>query len=67
MSITVSFSRQISPGPVINWVTDRDGVLRLAALQDEESLSYEAKIIYRDGVDEEFREIDRFEGLPKWL
>ena len=58
------FFRQItSPGPVINWATDRDGVLRLAALQDEESLSYETKIIYRDGEDEEFREIDRFEGL----
>ncbi|GIS41116.1 MAG: hypothetical protein Ct9H90mP13_09620 [Pseudomonadota bacterium] len=48
------FFRQItSPGPVINWATDRDGVLRLAALQDEESLSYETKIIYRDGEDEE--------------
>ena len=58
------FFRQItSPGPVISWATDRDGVLRLATLQDEESLSYETKIIYRDGEDEEFREIDRFEGL----
>ena len=58
------FFRQItSPGPVISWATDRDGVLRLAALQDEESLSYETKIIYRDNENEEFREIDRFEGL----
>ena len=58
------FFRQItSPGPVISWATDRDGGLRLAALQDEESLSYETKIIYRDSENEEFREIDRFEGL----
>jgi len=58
------FFRQItSPGPVVSWATDRDGVLRLAALQDEESLSYETKIIYRDNENEEFREIDRFEGL----
>ena len=63
MSITVSFSGKSPPGPVINWATDRDGVLRLATLQDEESLSYETKIIYRDREDEEFREIDRFEGL----
>ena len=61
---TGKFFRQItSPGPVISWATDRDGVLRLAALQDEESLSYETKIIYRDNENEEFREIDRFEGL----
>ena len=34
------FFRQItSPGPVISWATDRDGVQRLAALQEEESLS----------------------------
>jgi len=61
---TGKFFRQItSPGPVISWATDRDGVLRLAALQDEESLSYETKIIYRDNENEEFREIDRFEGI----
>ena len=61
---TGKFFRQItSPGPVISWATDNDGVLRLAALQDEESLTYETKIIYRDNENEEFREIDRFEGL----
>ncbi|MAR96136.1 MAG: hypothetical protein CMG17_00655 [Candidatus Marinimicrobia bacterium] len=61
---TGKFFRQIkSPGPVINWAADRDGVLRLATFQDEESLSYETKIMYRDNEEEDFREIDRFEGL----
>ena len=65
---TGKFFRQItSPGPVISWATDNDGVLRLAALQDEESLTYETKIIYRDNENEEFREIDRFEGLQKMV
>jgi len=61
---TGKFFRQLSPpGPVIAWGADHEGVIRFAAMQDENSLSYETQIIYRENEDSEWREVDRFEGL----
>ncbi len=61
---TGNFFREISPpGPVVSWGADHEGVVRLAAMQDENSLSYETQIIYRENEDSEWREVDRFEGL----
>ena len=61
---TGKFLRLIAPpGPVVSWAADNDGVIRLAAMQDENSLNYERQIMYRDDDDSEWREIDRFEGL----
>ena len=58
------FKRLIAPpGPVVGWAADNDGVIRLAAMQDENSLNYETQIMYRDDDDSEWQEIDRFEGL----
>ena len=51
------------PGPVMGWGADNDGVIRLAAMQDENSLSYETQVMYREDEDSEWTEIDRFEGL----
>ena len=61
---TGKFNRQLlPPGPVVGWGSDNDGTIRLAAMQDENSLNYETQIMYRDDDDSEWREIDRFEGL----
>ena len=61
---TGKFSRVLSPpGPVTNWGVDNNGVIRMATMQDENSLSYETQIMYRDNEDSEWREVDRFEGL----
>ena len=61
---TGKFSRVLSqPGPIIGWGVDNNGVVRLAAMQDENSLNYETQIIYRENEDSEWREVDRFEGL----
>ena len=61
---TGKFNRQLlPPGPVVAWGADNDGAVRLAAMQDENSLNYETQIMYRDDEDSEWREIDRFEGL----
>ena len=61
---TGKFKRLIAPpGPVVGWAADNDGVIRLAAMQDENSLNYETQIMYRDDDDSEWQEIDRFEGL----
>ena len=51
------------PGPVMGWGVDNDGVVRLAAMQDENSLSYETQVMYREDEESEWTEIDRFEGL----
>jgi len=61
---TGKFRRMLTPpGPVMGWGVDNDGVVRLAAMQDENSLSYETQIMYREGEKSEWTEIDRFEGL----
>ncbi|MCH2478758.1 MAG: prolyl oligopeptidase family serine peptidase, partial [Gammaproteobacteria bacterium] len=61
---TGKFNRQLlPPGPVVGWGSDNDGTIRLAAMQDENSLNYETQIMYRDDDDSEWREIDRFEGF----
>lgn len=61
---TGKFRRMLTPpGPVMGWGVDNDGVVRLAAMQDENSLSYETQIMYREGEESEWTEIDRFEGL----
>ncbi|SVE44059.1 uncharacterized protein METZ01_LOCUS496913, partial [marine metagenome] len=61
---TGKFSRVLSPpGPVTNWGVDNNGVIRMATMQDENSLSYETQIMYRENEDSEWREVDRFEGL----
>ena len=61
---TGKFLRLIAPpGPVVSWGADNDGVIRLATMQDENSLNYERQIMYRDDDESEWREIDRFEGL----
>ena len=61
---TGKFRRMLTPpGPVMGWGVDNDGVVRLAAMQDENSLSYETQIMYREDEESEWTEIDRFEGL----
>ncbi|MBT6073396.1 MAG: hypothetical protein HOH08_00430, partial [Gammaproteobacteria bacterium] len=61
---TGKFRRLIAPpGPVISWGADNDGVVRLAAMQDEESLNFETQIMYRDDAESDWTEIDRFEGM----
>jgi len=66
---TGKFIRQLlPPGPVVAWGADNDGTVRLAAMQDENSLNYETQILYRDDDESEWREIDRFEGLQNgWV
>ena len=61
---TGKFRRMLTPpGPVMGWGVDNDGVVRLAAMQDENSLSYETQVMYREDEESEWTEIDRFEGL----
>jgi dipeptidyl aminopeptidase/acylaminoacyl peptidase len=61
---TGKFRRILTPpGPVMGWGVDNDGVVRLAAMQDENSLSYETQVMYREDEESEWTEIDRFEGL----
>ena len=61
---TGKFRRMLTPpGPVMRWGADNDGVIRLAAMQDENSLSYETQVMYREDEDSEWTEIDRFEGI----
>ena len=61
---TGKFRRMLTPpGPVMGWGADNDGVIRLAAMQDENSLSYETQVMYREDEDSEWTEIDRFEGI----
>ena len=51
------------PGPVVGWGADNDGVIRLAAMQDENSMNYETQIMYREDEDAEWQEVDRFAGI----
>ena len=61
---TGKFNRLLTPpGPVVGWGADNDGVIRFAAMQDENSLNYETQIMYRANEDSEWEEVDRFEGL----
>ena len=53
----------VQPGPVTAWGVDNNGVVRMATMQDENSLAYETQIMYRDNEDSEWREVDRFEGM----